>query len=139
MKTNKILIAGIAGGATFFILGWLIYGMILSSYMQSQSNPAIMRPMSEMKWWALIISNLAQGFLFAIVYDWSNVKTLSSGAGKGAILGLILAIAMDLGLYSMYTMFSGLSPVVIDAVASVVMFTVTGAVVGWIYSRNSQA
>lgn len=136
MKTNKILIAGIAGGIAFFILGWLIYGMVLSSYMQSQSNPAIMRPMAEMKWWALIISNLVWGFLLAFIYDWSNVRTLSSGAGKGAILGLTLAIAMDLGFYSMYTMFSGLTPVIIDIVASVVMFTITGAVIGWVYSRN---
>jgi hypothetical protein len=137
MKTNKILIAGIAGGVTFFILGWLIYGIILSAYMQSQSNPAIMRPMAEMKWWALILSNLTQGFLVAIIYGWANVRTLSSGAGKGAILGLILAISMDLGLYSMYTLFSGLSPVVIDTIASVVMFALTGTVVGWIYSRNT--
>jgi len=139
MKTKKILVAGIAGGVLFFLMGWLIYGIILANYAAGQGNSEFMRPMSEMKWWALIISNLCCGFLFAFIFDWSKIRSLSSGAAKGAILGLLLAIATDLGLYSMYTMFSGFAPVIVDIVSSVVMFTMTGALVGWIFSRYPRA
>jgi len=35
MNTRKFLIAGISGGIVYFLLGWLIYGMLLNDYMRS--------------------------------------------------------------------------------------------------------
>ena len=136
MKTDRIILAGIAGGVAFFIMGWLIYGMLLANYMVAHGNPAIMRPMQEMIWWALILSNLVWGFLLSIIFAWSSVNTLLSGARRGAIFGLLLSLAMDFGFYSMYTMYSSLAPVAVDIVASVVMFMIVGAVIGWILGKR---
>ncbi len=32
MKTNKILLAGLAGAVLNFFLGWLVYGMLLYDF-----------------------------------------------------------------------------------------------------------
>ncbi len=32
METNKILLGGLAGGVAFFLLGWVIYGILLMDY-----------------------------------------------------------------------------------------------------------
>ena len=35
MNTTKTFIGGIAGGVIYFLLGYLIYGMLLANYMRS--------------------------------------------------------------------------------------------------------
>jgi hypothetical protein len=131
MNTNKILVGGVVGGIVFFFLGWLIWGAILMDYMTANCNQCMARPMDQMIWWALILSNLAWGFVLAIIFDWSNTSGWMEGAKKGAIFGLVTCLALDLGYYSMTTMFSSMTAVIIDIVGMVVMVTIGGALIGW--------
>jgi len=135
MNTNKILVGGIVGGITFFLLGWLIYGILLAGYFAANGNPSIMRPMDQMIWWALILSNLMWGFLLAVVFNWSNTTGWIAGAKKGAIFGLLSSLAIDLGYYSMSTMYSNIAPILVDTIATVVMVAIGGIVIGWAMSK----
>jgi hypothetical protein len=69
MKTNKILLGGITGGVVLFLLGWIICGLLLINYTIANYNQCMNRPMQEMIWWALILSNLALGFLLATIFS----------------------------------------------------------------------
>jgi hypothetical protein len=129
MKANKILLGGIAGGVAFFLLGWLVYGILLMSYTTANYNQCAVRPMEDMVWWAMILSNLAFGFLLSIVFSWSNTKGALAGAKVAGILGFLVALSIDLSMYSMSTMFNRLSAVVVDVVAYTVMTVVAGIVV----------
>src|SRR3989339_1194885 len=100
MKTNKILLGGIIGGVSFFLLGWLIYGVLLMDYLTANYNQCAMRPMQEMIWWALVLSNLALGFLLSIVFSWSNTTGIMAGAKVAAITGLLLSLYLDLSFYA---------------------------------------
>jgi hypothetical protein len=33
MNTNKFLIGGIIGGIAYFLIGWLVWGMLLMNFM----------------------------------------------------------------------------------------------------------
>lgn len=134
MNTNKILVGGIVGGIAFFFLGWLIYGILLAGYMAANGNASIMRPMEQMIWWALVLSNLIWGFLLAIVFSWSNTIGWMAGAKKAAIFGLLLGLSMDLGFYAMSTMYSNMTAMFVDILASVVMTTIAGAIIAWAMS-----
>jgi ABC-type molybdate transport system permease subunit len=134
MNTNKILVGGIVGGIVFFFLGWLIYGILLAGYMAANGNTCIMRPMEQMIWWALIISNLVWGFLLAIIFSWSNTTGWMAGAKKAAIFTLLLGLAIDLGYYSMSTMYSNMMAVFVDILTSVAMTTIGGAIIAWAMS-----
>ena len=125
MKTNKVLLGGIAGGVSFFLLGWLIYGILLMNFTKANYNQCSMRPMEEMVWWAMIFSNLAFGFLLAIVCSWSNTTRLMDGAKVGAIIGLLLAASIDLGFYAMSTMFSNLTAIFVDLISYTVMAAIS--------------
>jgi hypothetical protein len=129
MKTNKILLGGVAGGVTFFLLGWLVYGILLSSYMTANLNQCAARPMTEMVWWAMILSNLALGFLLALVFTWSKIDNLKSGARVSAILGVLISASVDLGNYSMTNVYSSLSVIVVDVLVYTILLTITGIVV----------
>jgi len=132
MKTNKILLGGVTGGITLFLLGWLIYGILLMDYMTANNNQCMNRPNMEMIWWALILSNLAFGFLLSIVFIWSNTTGIIPCAKIAAIIGLLFSISIDLGYYSMTTMYLNPSAIIVDVIAYTVYLAITGAVIGWV-------
>ena len=138
MKTNKILLGGITGGVTLFFLGWLIYGIILMDYMMANSNQCANRPMEQMIWWAMILSNLATSFLLVLIFSRTNTKGFLAGAKMAAIIGLLISAGLDLSMYSMSTMFSNLIAVVVDVIAYAVMLSVTGGVIGWIVGMEKK-
>lgn len=128
MNTNKILIAGIAGGVIFFLLGWLIYGILLMDFMTANAGPAAATMHKEpMEMWALVVSNLSWGFLFAIMFGkWAAGITPAQGAMRGAIVGLLVAMFIDFSMYAMCNMFT-VKTLAVDIAAT----TVIAAIGGW--------
>jgi len=139
MNTNKILLGGIIGGIVFFLLGWLIYGMMLYDFMSANGNQCAARPETEMIWWALILGNIAGGLMLAVIFSWSNVTTMSGGMVKGAIIGLFYSIMFDFMMYSMSTFFTSITPVIVDICVSTVMTAVAGAVIAWIMNTGKKS
>ena len=135
MKTNKILFGALAGGVALFLLGWVIYGILLMDYSMANYNQCMNRPMMEMVWWAMIASNLALGFLLATIFSWSNTTGAMAGAKTAGIIGLLLGISMDLGFYSMTTMYASLSVILVDVIAYIVYLAIAGAVIAWVMGR----
>ncbi|MBK6700875.1 MAG: hypothetical protein IPG55_13505 [Saprospiraceae bacterium] len=132
MTNNKTLIGGLAGGVAFFLLGWLIYGILLMDYYAANTNQCAMRPMTDMVMWAMIVSNLAAGLLVATILSWSNTSGMMAGAKIGAIVGLLVAVWMDFNFYSMSTMYSGLNPIFVDILVSAVYFALGGGIIAWV-------
>lgn len=129
MKTNKILLGGLAGGVAFFLLGWLIYGMVMMDYMMANQNQCAMRPMENMIWWALIAGNFAWGFAYAFIFSWANINSFAGGLKAGIIIGLFISISIDLSYFAMSTMFSGLTAVAVDVIAGTVMSGIGGGLI----------
>ena len=69
MKTIKILLGGLAGGVTFFLLGWLVYGVLLNGYMMANTNQCAAKPMQDMVMWSMFLSNFALGCLLALIFS----------------------------------------------------------------------
>jgi len=130
MKTNRILFGGLAGGVALFLLGWVIYGILMMDYSMANYNQCMNRPNMGMIWWALILSNFALGFLLALIFSWSNTTGILAGAKVAGIIGLLLGISMDFGFYSMTTMYPSLSVTFVDIITYTVYLALTGAVIG---------
>ena len=122
--SNKVLMGGIIGGIAFFILGWLIYGMALDSFMKANTNQYFMRPMEQMTWWAMICSCLASGFLIAVIFGWGNINDAMGGAKAGLIIGLLIGLSYDLGWYAMSTMYNSMTAMLVDVICSAVMVVI---------------
>ncbi len=136
MKSNKILIGGLLGGLTSFLLGWLIYGLIFRDAMASPVA-GLMKPEKEMVWWALIVSCLFQGLLVSYIFGrWANITTAIGGASAGATIGVIMATYYDLGFFATSNMFT-VNSLITDIALSTVMMAAIGAVVGWWHGRSS--
>lgn len=132
MKTKKILFGGLSGGVALYLLGWLIYGILLMDYSMANYNQCMNRPNMEMIMWAMGLSNFALGFLLALIFSWSNITGAMAGAKAAGIIGLLLGVSMDLGFYSMTTMYPNLTVIFVDVIAYIVYLALAGAVIGWV-------
>lgn len=135
---NKIVIAGMAGGVIFFLLGWLVYGIILMDFMSENSGlpPSLQKKMPDML--PLAIANLAWGFLFALILGkWSTYLTIGQGAMRGAILALLVALFIDLSIYATTTIFNA-KCLIADVIAMTAIGAIGGAAITWILNMREK-
>lgn len=136
MSIKKITIAGIAGGVVYFLLGWLVYGILMKNFYAEHMNNCAMRPEADMIWWALIVANIMWGVLIAYIFNrWANITSLSAGLSAGAILFLLLGLAFGLGFYAYTTMYNDMTGMIVDILIGTVMGAIVGGVVGFVLGK----
>lgn len=125
----KILRGTIFGGITFFLLGWLVYGILLMDFMAANSNNCAARLDNEMIWWAMVVSNLVLALFVTVVLKWSGAKSVPDGMKIGAVVGFLTGLSTDLSYYSMTTMISNLTALFVDVLVYSIMLGVVGIVI----------
>jgi hypothetical protein len=141
MTNRKILLGGIGGGVTFFLLGWLFYGFLLAGFMADNAGSAtgVSREMDQMQMWALMLGNLSYGFLLAIIFGkWANIQTAGSGFKAGLLLGFLIAAGIDFIMYGVSNMMN-LTATLVDIIAFSVMTAISGVVVALILGAGQKA
>ncbi len=91
MKTGNFIAAGIAGGISDFLLGWVFYGILFHEYFAT-GEPNM----------AMIVGGcMSFGFLISYIFvRWANLMTFSSGAMGGAVLGIIMGFMNNFFMFS---------------------------------------
>ena len=129
---TKVLLAALAGGVAAFLLGWLVYGILLADTMKSLSVLVEGAEKNPPELWAIAVSNILWALFYAMVFTrWAGISTLKAGAMAGLWMSALIALSFDLGLFAMYNMWT-MGGVVLDVVVSSVMGAVVGGVVGWV-------
>jgi hypothetical protein len=131
MNTNKFLIGGILGGIVVFLLGWLVWGMLLKDFMATNAGTAtgVMRPDDQVVWWSLVVGNLFNGFAVSYVLSKAGVNNAGTGAAVGAVVGLLVAAAFDFTMYGVSNL-STVKGALVDIGANTIVTAIVGAIVG---------
>lgn len=127
---KKFMIAGLAGGVTYFLLGWLVYGKLLKDTMTSWegADPIKMKEMPDML--PLIFGNMFMSFFLAYVFTkWANISTLKSGLIAGAIIGLFICASFDLTMFGISNTLNA-TGMIMDIITNTIMIALVGGVVG---------
>jgi hypothetical protein len=138
MNTGKFIAGGLIGGVLFFLLGWLIYGMLLMDFMTQHMSSAaagVMRPEAEWPWWAMISGNFGLGFLLSYVVSKSNASSAAAGAVTGGVVMFLFSFSVNLMMYAQMNL-NDLTSAVVDMITSAVIGAVVGAVLGWWNGRK---
>lgn len=138
---TKVLLAAVAGGVVTFLLGWLLYGIALKGFFDSNMGSAtgVMRGEEDMQLWAVFVGNVAWALLLALLYSrWAGITTFSSGAMSGAWISLLMALGIDLIMYGTTNM-STLAATLVDPIVSAVMGAASGGVVGWVLGYGNKS
>ena len=125
----KILRGTILGGIAYFLIGWLVWGLLLMDFFSTRMNQCLNRPEGEMIWWAIIASNLVYALLLTLILNWSGAKKWIDGLKTGALVGLLFACTVDLSFWSMNTLFNDFGTLVLDVVAGTVVASVIGLII----------
>lgn len=136
MNSKNFLTAGIAGGITYFFLGWLVYGMLLMDLMKDFAGSATgVDRGDDLIFWAILVGNLASGFLLSYVFTrLGNVNTAAAGAKAGFWLGVLMSAGVDFVMYGT-TNLSVLNGVFVDVLVFGVLSAISGAVVAWVAGK----
>lgn len=131
MKTHEI-VAGLAGGVTLFLLGFVFYVLLFGDFFLSSAakDPPIFP--------AIILGELVWGCLLAWLFSGLGVSSVAEGAKTGALIGVLASIAIGLILYGAYDL-STLTQRAADVVVVAIRYGAAGAVIGWLLGRGSPA
>jgi hypothetical protein len=132
----KILRGTVFGGIAFFLLGWLIFGILMMDFSMAHTNQCANKPNGEMIWWAIIVSNFISALLLTLVLKWSGAKGIVDGLKIGAIFGILYALGLDLGFWSMTTMFNNFGVLLVDVVENTVLWTLVGMVIVLLWGKD---
>jgi VanZ family protein len=135
---NRVILAGIAGGITNFLLGYIFYVALFGEYFRTHAGTAtgVGREMPE--WLPLILGNIVLGFLFAMIYNWwASISTFRTGAIRGAWIGFLMTLGIDL-ISLGTTNVSTTSSVLVDSLIGAVIGAIVGGVVGYVLGHKGE-
>ena len=140
MNAQKFLLGGIVGGIVYFLLGWLVYGMLMKDFFTANLwSAGSMRADADTIWWALGAGQLAAGFFLAYILGKANAASAGAGAGVGFVVGLLVCLSFDLTMYGVTTTVTSLKGLAADVAVSAVMSAIAGAVIGVILGMGKKA
>lgn len=133
---TKILRGTVFGGIAYFLLGWLVYGILLADFSLSNYNQCMNRPSADMVWWALILSNLVFAGLLTLWLNGAGASGWIDGLKYGALFGLLFGLSIDLSFYSMTTMYNSIGAMVLDIVITTIFTAVLGLVIVLVWGKD---
>ena len=138
MNTNKLIVASLLGGVTYFFMGWLVYGIVLRplTAMPSEIASVVEFPEEEFKMSLMILSCIVySGLLSYIFLKWAGISTFISGAKAGATIGVLISLSVGLSMASMYRI-STIETTLFNGVGELVCSAIVGGVIGWVLGRG---
>ena len=135
----KILRGTLFGGIVYFLIGWLVYGILLMGFFSANMNQCAARPQGEMIWWAIIVSNFSAALLLTLFLKWSGAKGIIDGLKVGALFGFLVSLTFDLSSWSMTTMYNNFGLLVADVAVSAVVLGIVGMVIVLLWGKEKTA
>jgi len=138
---KKLILAAFAGSVIQFLLGWLIYGLLLTNFMDSQTThyDGLIKDMNTGSFMILVyLAGLAMSFLLAFIFQrWAKFESIVKGLTGGMILGFFIALSYDLNSFSMMNLIS-VNAMIVDVIAYTVIIGIVGAIIAWILGYKSK-
>ncbi|WP_347925417.1 hypothetical protein [Pontimicrobium sp. SW4] len=133
MKNNVLAVLG--GTVALFGLGYLIY--VVLGYHALNGSRVESIAAEELNLPMIILMEVLYATLITMIFSkWAQIKTFSTGAKTGLIIGLFLGALPTLELFATTTDLTDLTGVITGAVTFGVRFAVAGGIIGWLLGRE---
>ena len=126
MNVKNFLVSGIVGGIIYFLLGWLLYGILFKDAFQTTGNENML---------FIFLGCMTFGFFVSYIFiKWAGISNVVTGFMSGAVIGLFF------GLYSNFFMNSMTSEINyqtmgLDIVITIVMSALVGAAIALVNGK----
>lgn len=137
MNSQKILLGALAGGATLFAAGFIIY-VVLFGDSQIGFEPISDGIMTEdINYSGIIAMELLYGLLLAVTLNWKGTSGFSAGLIPGALIGSLIGLTFGLDLYST-TNLVNFNAIIFWGITYLVRYSLAGGVISLIYRNTSK-
>jgi hypothetical protein len=136
---GRFFLATLAGTVVAFFLGWLIFGILLMGFYETNTThyEGLMKQMPDML--PIILANLSMAFFLAFVFQrWANTRTFVKGFGNGIFITFLWILGFDLFFLASMNLYP-LSVVVVDIIANTLLGGIVGGVVAWVLGYKNRA
>ena len=135
---TKTLLGALIAGVVSFLLGWLIFGILLMDYYAANKvqYPGLLKDPMEI--WPIAVADLVWGLLVSWIFSMANIKTVAQGVTVGFLIGFLMVLGFDLFVYAELNLYST-RLLALDVIMNGVMGAASGAVLGWWYGRPAKA
>jgi len=128
----QVLLAAVAGAVTLFILGYLIWGLLLAAYFKNNAIEYAgldKRPKPNLA--LLFLSNLTLALLLAIVFaHWASIRTFVDGLMAGAVVGSLMHLSWKFSMTGYMNLYKRTVPIVVDVLVETARASLAGGVIG---------
>jgi hypothetical protein len=127
----RILAATIAGSVTIFLLGYLIFGILLLPYTKADEiqYAGLLKEPPDML--LLLLKNIVQAFLLVYIFEYlAGIRTFLGGMKVGAIIMFLITLSFNLSLLSIMNLHKGYTANILDVVGETVRAAIAGGVIG---------
>ncbi len=129
---NKIF-AVLGGTIALFGLGYLIYEVL---DLNAHQGPLAEEVFTKLDLRSIILMEVLYAILLTIIFSrWAQIKTFSTGAIAGLIIGAFIGGCSTLEIFATSELVN-LSGLLLAAVTFGVRFAVAGGVIGWLLGKN---
>lgn len=132
---KKHLLGALAGGATLFLTGYLIYVLLLPnpSFAMGEGAQACMR--TAFNYPMIVLMEICYGLLLTLIFNkWAGITSFNGGLSAGAWIGFLLGLTFGLWEFSVTTMTTA-GGIFYEAITFAVRFALAGGVVGWLLGK----
>ena len=136
MNNKRIFIGGIAGGILYFLLGWLVYGILLMDFMNQHAGLSgnVNRSDTDIQMAYILGGSILQGFLLAYVLVKTNANTVAKGFITGATIGFLITASLDLTMYGTTYILSK-KAILADVIAATIISAVVSAGIVFVINK----
>lgn len=132
----RILTATLVGSIIIFLLGYLIFGILLEPYTKVDDVPYPGLRKNPPDFMLLMLKNVVQAFLLVYIFEYlAEIRTFKRGLIVSGIIMFIITVSLNLSLLSIMNLHNSIIPNIFDVIGETVRMAIGGGVIGWILGR----
>ena len=129
MKTN-VLLAVVVATLSGFILGWLVFGIMLDSFYKANMTPFTGLTKDPPSFIGIFIANIFWGVLLVLIYEkWAGIKSFGQGFIWGLVIYFLIVGGFDILMWGLMNLFN-FQLVMVDVIANAVVGGLVGGATG---------
>jgi len=138
MFTKQNLLATVAAAVVMFLFGYLLWGVVLASFLETHTLTDVMKPDEEMNMGFIFLGNLFAAFAMASLYGkWARgYHGVADGFTFGALIGVILGLGMGF-VWLGTSNFMDVTGHLVEAVTDILYYGIAGMVISLVYKATS--
>lgn len=134
----RVILASLAGAIVSFLLGWLVYGILLAGFYESNTNHFEGLMINPPNLIGIFLSGWAFSFLLAFIFDrWANISEFVPGLVAAAIISFFIVVGYDIFFWASMRLY-GKKLLVVDVVTGTVFNALIGGVVALVLGMKKK-